>query len=229
MTLEALDVHIGSKYQVLIPRVVREALGLEPGDTLLFVVDARKSHCAASRPASPQRFEVSTANSGGGFRMYGLRSSAANGDRGVSRRCPSGRPIAPRHAGFLLSPGKSSALIPIWLRPCWRWLNRERRSHDDHNYFGRNPDFARGRQAMMMLCWSMSFLDPLPQSDHRPARQRARPRNGARSWSSAPAHARRCAGRRRPFVHGSAIVTNDRGWRGRFDLPRVLLLNDFVE
>ena len=51
MTVNAFDVHIGSKYQVVIPRAVRETLGLEPGDTLLFVVDGDKV-TLRNKPAS---------------------------------------------------------------------------------------------------------------------------------------------------------------------------------
>ena len=37
--MEAFMARISSKYQVVIPKRVREALGLQPHDTLLFLID----------------------------------------------------------------------------------------------------------------------------------------------------------------------------------------------
>jgi AbrB family looped-hinge helix DNA binding protein len=51
MTVVAFDVHVGKKYQVVIPRAVRETLRLEPGDILLFIVDG-DDVTLRSRPAS---------------------------------------------------------------------------------------------------------------------------------------------------------------------------------
>jgi AbrB family looped-hinge helix DNA binding protein len=51
MTLQIFDVHVGAKYQVVIPRAVREALQLEPGDNLIFLVDGEKVTLRV-RPAS---------------------------------------------------------------------------------------------------------------------------------------------------------------------------------
>ncbi len=51
MTIETFDVHVGKKYQVVIPRAVREVLSLESGDTLLFIMDG-DSVTLRARPAS---------------------------------------------------------------------------------------------------------------------------------------------------------------------------------
>lgn len=49
--MEAISAHIGSKYQVVIPRAVREALKLTPEDQLIFLMDG-ETVILLSRPAN---------------------------------------------------------------------------------------------------------------------------------------------------------------------------------
>jgi AbrB family looped-hinge helix DNA binding protein len=49
--MEAVSVRIGSKYQVVIPRAVREALRLAPEDQLIFIMDG-ETVILRGRPAS---------------------------------------------------------------------------------------------------------------------------------------------------------------------------------
>jgi AbrB family looped-hinge helix DNA binding protein len=49
--MEAIAVRVSEKYQIVIPRVVRETLQLHPDDTLLFLVSG-DSVVLRNRPAS---------------------------------------------------------------------------------------------------------------------------------------------------------------------------------
>jgi AbrB family looped-hinge helix DNA binding protein len=51
MTMETIAVRVGPKYQIVIPRAVREILQLHPYDTLLFLVSG-DSVVLRNRPAS---------------------------------------------------------------------------------------------------------------------------------------------------------------------------------
>ncbi len=49
--MEAIPVRVTQKYQIVIPRAVRETLGLHPEDTLLFLISG-DTVILRSRPAS---------------------------------------------------------------------------------------------------------------------------------------------------------------------------------
>ena len=49
--MESVSVHVGPKYQIVIPRQVREALGLHPDDALIFLLQG-DTVILRSRPAS---------------------------------------------------------------------------------------------------------------------------------------------------------------------------------